>query len=307
MINPNTIDLNLLRVFEALLVEGSVSGAANRLALSQPAVSNALKRLRVVADDRLFVRTRRGMEPTAMAVLLRDSIQTGLATIRAGLVQSNAFDPASSRRNFVLLMNDLGASTILTHLLALIQATAPGVDVTIMDRDYEDYQAVLDSGEADLAVGRIALSSAFRSQLLFRSRYLAVFWRGHKRLGQKKRLTLQAYLAEPHIMLYPRGVSTNPIDILLDEMKAHRRIALRLPHAAALAHILPRSNLIATVPDRYAALLTLDPQLVSTPLPFDAPETRVHQWWHKRYDNDAGHRWLRDLSRRACGSSDVEG
>lgn len=295
MINPNSIDLNLLRVFDALARERSVSAAAARLGLSQPTVSNALRRLRDVAGDPLFVRTRHGMEPTATALLLRDPIQQGLATIRAGLAQGALFDPATARRTFTLLMNDVGASSFLPPLLRRIAAAAPGVDLTVMERDHQDYEDALDSGEADLAVGRVQLSESFRSALVIRSVYVVILRRDHPALTRAGRLSLAGYLGAPHIVVSPRGATGNPVERVLAGRGLRRRVALSVPHVSALASILPESDLIATVPDRCVDLICRDPRLRWNPLPFEVPPNLVYQWWHKRHENDPGHRWLRGL------------
>jgi DNA-binding transcriptional LysR family regulator len=298
-INPNRLDLNLLRVLEALLIERSVSAAGERLGLSQPAVSNALRRLRTLTGDPLFVRTRHGMEPTPAARLLGDPVREGLATIRAGFARSASFDPRNARRAFTLLMNDVGASSFLPPVLRRLAAEAPQVDVVVQDRDLASYADALDSGTADLAVGRIVLSGAFRSRPVVTSPYVVVLDRDHPLLTRGRdgapRLTMAAYLDVPHIVVSPRGATENPVERELAALGRARRIALGVPYISTLAAILPGSGMVATVPDRCVPTILRGLPLISVPLPFPLPANAVRQLWHPRHDLDPGHAWLRGL------------
>jgi DNA-binding transcriptional LysR family regulator len=298
-VNLNRLDLNLLRVLEALLIERSVSAAADRLGLSQPATSNALRRLRDLTGDPLFVRTRHGMEPTPAARLLGEPVRDGLATIRAGFARSASFDPRTARRTFTLLMNDVGASSFLPPVLRRLAAEAPFVDLAVLDRDLADYADALESSAADLAVGRITLSGAFRQRHVVTSPYVVVLSERHPRLARGRdgsgRLSLAAYLGAPHIVVSPRGATGNPVERALAERGHERRIALRVPHVSTLAAILPGSDMVATVPDRCVPTILRGLPLISVPLPFALPPNEVHQWWHPRHDHDPGHAWLRSM------------
>lgn len=297
MTNPNAFDLNLLRVFEALVHEGSVSSAANRLGLSQPAVSNALGRLRAILGDPLFVRTRNGMEPTAFALQLRAPVQEGMAQIRAGLSQVTSFDPATSDRTFRLLMNDVGVASFLPVVMRGLAEKAPGINLKIDEMDLADYEDALDSGAAELAIGRVMLSESFRSEFILKSVYVAVLRPDHPlllRRGRKRPiLTLERYLAGKHVMVHPRGATSNPVERTLDAMRLNRRVALHVPHATSLVSVLPGTDLIATVPDGCIGFLCADGRLTWVELPIRIEPNLIYQWWHKRHEFDAGHRWLR--------------
>jgi DNA-binding transcriptional LysR family regulator len=182
MIKLQVFDLNLLRVFDALVRERSVARAADRLSLTAPAVSNALKRLRMAFDDPLFVRTRHGMEPSELALKLCAPIQDGLYSIRTALTSTVAFDPKSSSRQFRLLMNDVGMAAFLPGVVLRLTRAAPGVDLIITERDHADYENALDSGTEDLAVGRVRLSAAFRSELIATSENVAILRCDHPAL-----------------------------------------------------------------------------------------------------------------------------
>jgi DNA-binding transcriptional LysR family regulator len=297
--NPRTFDLNLLRVFDALMRERSVSAAADRLGLSQPTVSNALSRLRSHLGDPLFVRTRHGMEPTAFALRLRDPVFAGLAEIRGGLAQVVTFDPAQSERTFTLLMNDVGVATVLPLIFRRLMSAAPGVNLRVLERDQDDYGDALDSASADLAIGRVVLPETFHSTLLFKSPYVAILRADHPALscerGARPFLTLEKYLEAKHVVANPRGATSSPLDRIFSSFQINRRVVLDIPHAIALIDILPDSDMVATVPDRCIKLLCRDKRLTWARLPLRVAENEVYQWWHKRHEHDEGHRWLRSL------------
>jgi DNA-binding transcriptional LysR family regulator len=296
MINPNNLDLNLLRVFDALLREKSVSGAAERLHLSQPALSNALNRLRDALQDPLFVRTRNGMEPTALAIQLQVPLQQGLSAIRAALEQGTQFDPADAERTFTLIMNDVGEITFLPPLLRHISRHAPGITLNVVELGREEYEDSLDSGSADLAIGRIKLAETFRSQLVHFSTYVAVMSADHPLADQPgDKIDFDSYMTARHVAVIPRGATGNPIDKSLGTNADQRHIALSVPHTTVLSAILPDTDLVATVPDKCIEALCIDGRLVWRALPFPVEPNMVYQWWHKRQESDAGHRWLREL------------
>ncbi len=299
MFDPESFDYNLLRVFDAIARERSVSGAAESLGLSQPAVSNALQRLRNQLDDPLFVRTRHGMEPTAFALNLQNSVMSGLAEIRAALSQTNVFDPMQSERTFALLMNDVGAATVLPAVFEKLMAQAPKVNIRVIERDHGEYEDALDSAVADIAVGRVALSESFQSTLLARSPFVSILASDHPALsyrdGKRPFLTREKYLAAKHVVANPRGAARSPLDQTFSALRINRRIALDIPHAAALIDVLPGSDMIATLPDGCVRVLCRDKRLTWVKLPIRVPENEVYQWWHKRHEHDEGHRWLRGV------------
>jgi DNA-binding transcriptional LysR family regulator len=298
VVNLNTLDLNLLRVFDAMMRERSVSATAHRLGVSQPTVSNALNRLRSLLGDDLFVRTRHGMEPTAFALRLGDPVQEGLASIRAGLSQTLAFEAAQSDRTFNLLMNDVGAASFLPLILAHLRSAAPSVNLAVSEPDHADYEDALDSGAADLAIGRVKLSASFRSRLVLVSTYVVLLRPDHplltSRKGQPPQISFESYLAAAHVVVNPRGATDNPVERALAGHPAKRRIALTVPHATSLANVLPGSDLVGTVPDRCVDFLCHGGNLACVALPLQVEPNYIYQWWHKRHDQDAGHRWLRD-------------
>lgn len=299
VVNLRTFDLNLLRIFEAIHRDGSVSKAADTLGLSQPAVSNALNRLRRQFDDPLFVRTQRGMEPTPKAEQLALAVDNGMTTIRAGLSAGVDFDPARSERRFTLLMTDVGEISFLPILLSELRRNAPGIDISVVESGLGGYEELLDNGMADLAIGRIRLAETLSSELIHSSPFVVLLSRTHPRLGTapdgRPTLSYADYLAAPHVLVQPRGASGDPIREALGEDAAKRRIGLSLPHTTVLPMIIGDTELIATVPEVCAQNLIASGKLCRVDVPFAIEHNFVYQWWHKRNTADPGHRWLRGI------------
>lgn len=300
MRNLNMVDLNLLRVFEAMMRERSVSHAAQRLNLTQPAVSNALARLRAAFDDPLFVRTRSGMEPTAVARTLYEPIEHGLTAIRTALSESVRFEPDISRRRFTIITTDVGELTYIAQLLRILAQEAPHIDVRVMEAASEEYERLLDSGQADLALGRFRIRDSFRCERIGSCIYVAVLCAAHaNRLGIAPGATFpyEAFLHSPHVDVIPRGATENPIAPALGADAARRRIALTIPHTAVLSALIPGTELVATLPQPAVSTLCQSGRLSWAMLPFETETTQISIGWHKRHDGDKGHAWLREKLR----------
>ena len=297
MVNLRTFDLNLLRIFEAIITDNSVSKAADKLGMSQPAVSNALNRLRRELDDPLFVRTPLGMDPTPKARDLAIAINAGLMSIRAGLLAGMAFDPATSERHFTLLMTDVGQIVFLPTLLSALNRQAPHIDLHVMEAGVETYGDLLESGIADLALGRIGLSDKFEAELIHSSPFVVLMSKRSRLLADtgKERPTIsrEQYLDARHVSVLPRGSSADPIPIALGADSRRRKVALKVPHATVLPMILPETELLATIPQAAATNLLASGTLEAVPVPFEIRPNNVYQWWHRRNTADPGHSWLR--------------
>ncbi|MFO0986443.1 MAG: LysR family transcriptional regulator [Alphaproteobacteria bacterium] len=296
----NALDLNLLRVFEALIQERSVSLAAGRLNLTQPAVSNALNRLRTAFDDQMFVRGRAGMEPTPLALALSKPVHEGLAAIRVGIAQGKSFDPARSQRKFSILATDVGELAYLAPLMKSLNREAPGVDLLVMEASLDEYELLLDDGEADLAIGRLRLSNSLQCELVGSAKYVVVMCANHARrigVAQGSVMPYKIYLDSAHAHLAPRGATQNPIDQALGADAPKRRVALTLPHTSVLSTIIPGTELVATVPQPVVSSLCRGGNLIWAVLPFKTEISRVHIAWHRRNERDKGHVWLRERLR----------
>lgn len=299
------IDLNLLVVFDAMARLRSVNKAAEALALSQPATSGALARLRTLFDDALFVRTGAGMQPTPRALELAPVVRRVVHAIESELLQTPGFDPARAERSFTILTPDIGEVAFLPGVLRRLQQEAPGVRLLAVSRQRAAAAQALMDGEADLAVGFFPdLKRAnYFQQALFNTSYACIACARNKHLPA--RLTMRQYLAARHILVRPDG-REHQVDQHLETKGWHRHVVVELSHFMSLVTILPGSDLIATVPHDIATVVSRLVALRQIALPFKPPQIQVQQYWHRRLHADAANRWLRgvfyEVNRRDAGA-----
>jgi DNA-binding transcriptional LysR family regulator len=288
--NIRNLDLNLLRVFDAVLRGRSVTAAAAQLGLTQPAVSNALARLRGVFGDALFVRTAQGMAPTPFARELAEPVRQALALLESALAHGPGFDPASSGRSFRFYMSDLGQIEFLPPLVERVQRVAPGVRLEAVALEVEDIAAALGSGALDLAVGFLpGLGPPIERKALFRDPYLCLMRRDHP----IRALTRKRFLEASHALVTYRG-GHRVVEEAMDRAGLARRVMLRLPHFTVAPMLLERTDLILTLPARVAHVFERRGRLKTLPPPVPIPAADVAVHWHERLDADAGNRWLRE-------------
>lgn len=290
----NDVDLNLLRVFQAILEERSLTRAGQRLGLSQPAASYSLGRLRALFDDPLFVRTTGGMLPTPTASQLSAPVNRALASIREVLRHGNEFDPTSSAREFHVSMSDLGELVFLPLLCERLQKAAPGVKVTAGQVPLADVEEKLRLGQLDFAVGNMpALKSSTNYTVLFHEPYVCIT---RKRRGLPKgTLGRDAFLAMPHVLVASSESSHRNIEYSMQAAGLHRNIALQVPHFTVVPQIIRRTDWMVTVPERVARLFNEYGEFVIYPLPVAIPEVEVTVHWHEAFATDEGNRWFRKL------------
>ncbi len=292
MLNISGFDFNLLVVFDAVLAEGSISRAAERLGLSQPAVSNAVARLRQATGDRLFVRLGQGVAPTPYAQRIAGPLRQALASIRAALSEDQGFDPAASERSFVLYLTDLGEAYFLPRLLERLSREAPGVRIRTLPMPPEAAQEAMKQGEVDLAVGNLPdFRAGFYQQRLFREHYVCVVRRDHPEIGE--RLTARRFAAASHAIVTPAGTGHGIIERALIEHGLESRIVLRVQNFLVLPSIVATTDLIALVPHSVGSQLSRHNDIKLLPVPIPIPAFDVKQCWHERFHADAGNRWLR--------------
>jgi DNA-binding transcriptional LysR family regulator len=290
----NKADLNLLRVFQVILTERSLTRAGLQLGLSQPAVSYALGRLRALFDDPLFVRTPDGMLPTSRAEQLAEPLSRAISSIRETLRHGERFDPETSSREFRLSMSDIGEQVFLPPLCEKLQHLAPRVRVAAELVPLSDVEERLLLGQLDFAIGNLsALKSVTKSTLMFRDEYACMT---RKRTGLPARhLSRQKFLEFSHVMVAFSDSSHLEIDDWLQKRGLNRHIALRVPHFTVVPQILQRTDLVVTLPRGVARVFNGSGQFAIYPLPIDVPviESSVH--WHATFDSDEGNRWFRQL------------
>lgn len=295
--NPNRLDLNLLRVFGAILETRSVTIAASALGLTQSAVSNQLAKLRDAFDDPLFVRTSEGMAPTPRALAIADPIRKSLVAIRFCIEEQLGFDPAASDRTFRIFMSDVGQMVFLPRLLERLSKVAPLVNIdTVQVPASRMRDMALESGEVDLAMGYFEnFDGAYRQQMLFEERYVGMVRRSHPRI--RDALTLDLFLATPQLVYQPRGgghgQQESAVDRAFAEAGVPRRVAVRAAHAMGVTYILSTTDLLVVVPSRLAAACRELADVSVLDLPVEIPKFQVRQHWHERFQQDPGNRWLR--------------
>lgn len=293
--NAGNFDLNLLRVFDALMATRSVSLAAVRLGLTQPSVSNALARLRAQCGDPMFVRTNEGMQPTAFAQELAEPMAQALALVMRALQTSNRFDPATDARRFTLVLSDIGAAIFVPVIMKAVARNAPGVDVRVLQLPRDEIAPALETGAADLALGRLgdALPD-FRAQRLLTSEYVCVMRKEHP-LARRRRLTLDDYERALHVAPAPPSYGEAQIDRVVAQRRIRRRVQLQVAHYLVIPAILLETDLIATIPDRLLGFLANPADFRIHRLPIPVGRLEIHQFWHPRFHRDAGNRWLRSV------------
>jgi DNA-binding transcriptional LysR family regulator len=287
------IDLNLMVAFQALMADRSVSAAALRLGISQPAMSNALARLRVMFDDALFVRTGRTMLPTTRAQQIDVQVTQALAQLRIALDPPSAFNPATSRRVFTVSGGDYATMVILPHLAAHLTRAAPSVDLRFRFIEKASVDDALDTGSLDLAVGVFPdPPKRFAIQPLFQERFVSLARQDHPLLSNG--MLLGDFVACAHLLVTERGDDTGAVDEALEKQGLKRRVALTVPHVLVVPSILSTTDLIATVGARAARLFSKMAALTVHQTPVALPPWQMSMLWSRQKASDLGLAWLRD-------------
>jgi DNA-binding transcriptional LysR family regulator len=288
------IDLNLLVVFNQLLVERRVSKVAENLGLTQPAVSNALARLRKLLGDELFLRTPAGMEPTPFADQLAESVTYALGMIHSAINQRTSFDPHSSTRSFTIGMTDIGEIYFLPALMDRLRHEAPGVSLSTVRNTAVNLKDEMEAGKVDLAIGLLPqLKAGFFQRRLFRQRYVCLFRKGHRL--DKKKISLAEFSSAEHLVVVSAGTGHGKVDELLKRSGVERNIRLTVPHFVGVGHILQATDLVATVPERLAQRLIGPFGLACVSHPATLPEVAINVFWHAKYHKEPANQWLRSL------------
>jgi DNA-binding transcriptional LysR family regulator len=288
-------DLNLLRIFHRMMVDRKVSAAAEALGVTQPAVSNALKRMRDLTGDELFTRSSQGMQPTTFAAQIAEPISYALATIDVTLSQPARFDPANARHMFHLGLTDIGEVYLLPRLLAETAKSAPGVRFTTVRGGSASLREEMENGGIDLAVGLLPqLQGAFFHRRLLRQSYVLCMRESHP-LARKSRWTLADYVRQQHVVVVSAGTGHGDIDTLMARKGIIRDVRLTVPHFMAVGHILQTTDMVATLPESFSRLLEQPFGLISLAHPAGLPLVNIDAYWHRRLHRDPANLWLRNL------------
>jgi DNA-binding transcriptional LysR family regulator len=288
------LDLNLLPIAVALYDELSVSRAARRLGMSQPAVSKALRRLRDAFDDPLFVRGPNGIAPTPRAHAIVGAARPHLQHLRDELGRDEDFVPASSTRPITLAISDVAELTFFPAVIEHFRVHAPKCAVKTVSLTGPDLAHGLESGDVDVAAGyfpALALRS-FRQRRVSKHGFACLLRAGHPLW--KSRLTVSSYLAAEHIVIRPEGRSQELLERFIERRRMRRKAAVHTSHVLSVPFIVMQTDLMATLP--YAVVMrfaSLTPQVVAALPPFDISyDLKLH--WHRRFDNEPRSRWLRE-------------
>jgi DNA-binding transcriptional LysR family regulator len=291
-------DLNLLTTFRHLLATGSVTATADRMRLSQPAVSRALGRLRSALHDPLFVRDGRSLVPTPRALELRPELEVLLTRLDDLLSTGAGFDPQTTRRTFVVGTSDYSASVLMRPLLHRLALDAPSVTVRIV-QTVPDAEVALTTGAWDFLWAPLRpMGQAIVWTRLFDERFSFVLRAGHPMA--RKPLTLERYLSIAQIALSPEGKPGNPLDEALERLGHRRHLVAHVPTFAVVPSLVAQSDLGAVLPNRIIELHGKPWGLVTRQVPFVTHGFSLQQAWHERHRHDEGHAWFRKLVVELC-------
>jgi DNA-binding transcriptional LysR family regulator len=316
-LNFRTLDLNLLRVLDVVLTERSLTRAARQLAMTQPAVSNAMRRLREALGDDLVQRAGFGVEPTARAHELWPAVRQALHMLEHCLAPG-AFDPATSETSFILAMADATAAELMPGLVETIERQAPGISIRVLPLTTRDPRRLLSDGQMDLAVGHFpavladltaqaqagamsgAMSSgassaqaSFSHARLYDGQYVCVLRKNHP-LARQRSLKLDDFCAAHHLLVSFSGRPFGFVDEALASLGRKRRIVLTVNQFFTAGRVVARSDLLTVLPRHFVRVADSADDLVIRELPFDMPLVHVDSLWHNRHNSSTAHEWLRE-------------
>lgn len=298
-----TLDLNLLRVFDAVMTEQNLTRAAGRLSMTQPAVSNALRRLREALGDELLIRTAHGVKPTPRAESLWPSVRRALSELEDAIVPEQNFNISTAQTTFRMAMADATAALWLPALVRSIEREAPGLTIRMMPLTTREPRPMLLRGEIDLAVGFFpgvvaqlaggqgVSVSPIRHERLYSGRYVCVMRKEHPLANDE--LTLDSYCAAHHLLVSFSGRAQGLADEALAQLGRTRRILLTVNQFFTAGRVVSTSDLVTVLPRHLIASTGIPGALITKELPFALPEVHVDMLWHERDTRSPAHKWLR--------------
>lgn len=310
------LDLNLLRVFDEVMAERSLTRAAEKLSLTQPAVSNAMRRLRDAVGDELLVRQGHGVQPTPRAQILWPIVRQALSSLAENLAPER-FEPTTAKTTLVLAMADATAATLIPHLIAILETEAPGLAVRILPLTTRDPRGLLDEENADMAIGNFPAVQAdltaraqsgalvaYETRRLYDGEYVAAMRRNHPLSRQP--LTLARYCAASHALVSFSGRAWGFIDEALASLGKKRHIALTVNQYGTAARVVAQSDLLTVIPRHFVPITHMADQLHIAKLPMAVMPVHIDALWHKRGPNRVAYDWMvQALSRAAQQALDI--
>ncbi|MGC6373346.1 LysR family transcriptional regulator [Pseudomonas sp. K2I15] len=295
--NLSKVDLNLFIVFDAIYTEANLTRAGQIVGITQPAVSNALARLRETFNDPLFVRTAQGMVPTPMAQNIIGPVRNALSLLRVSVQESRIFNPQQAAKTYRISMTDLTEAVILPPLFQRLRRLAPTVVIESFLSKRRETTKELAAGRLDFAVDApLNTDPQVRHVKLMEDRYVCAMRKGHPMAGKDK-LTLDDYLSLTHIHISSRRNGLGHVDLALGKMGLQRKIALRSQHYLMASQVLQQTDMVMTVPERFARRHEL--HWFNLPVN-DVPRVETHLYWHESTDQDPANRWMREQMIELC-------
>ncbi|WP_459909684.1 LysR family transcriptional regulator [Caballeronia sp. HLA56] len=296
----NTPDLNFLYVLQALAEERSVSRAAERLGLTQPAVSHALGKLRTLFQDDLFVRAGSVMAPTPVGERLLEGVAHALAVVQEEIWSAKSFDAATTTRTFSVCLSDMGVIVLLPRLLAALRKRAPHAMLKPIQLPSLELASALQDGALELAIGYLGkMGENLHQQPLFRRSLVGIVKGSGTRT--KRHMKLEEFVNRKHVVATTLALTNQLLEKELRRHGARLKVGIDVPYLLAVPSLVATSDFIAAVPDELAALFAQLAQVDVFQLPITLPDLTVQQFWHARHHNDAGHRWFRALVVQTLG------
>lgn len=304
-----SLDLNLLRVFDEVMTERNLTRAAHNLSITQPAVSNALRRLRDTLGDDLVRRSGYGVEPTPVGLALWPTVRDALAQLQQSLAPGQ-FDPANASHAFVLAMADATAAKIVPSLVDILQREAPGVNLRVLPLTTRDPRDLLESGGVNLAIGHFPGvvaelnavhlqedSPRFMHQRLYEGQYVVVMGRDNPLAG--KPLDLDTYCAARHLLVSFSGRPFGFVDEALAALSRKRRVVLTVNQFFTAGRVVTTTDLLTVLPRHFVSATGMEDRLALSDLPLAVPAVQVDTLWSRQAEHNSAHRWLREAVARA--------
>lgn len=292
------VDLNLFTVFDAIYTEGSVTRASQKLNLTQPAISHALGRLRQMFDDPLFVRQGHTMVSTPLARSIIDPIRRSLRGLEVTLNGVHTFEPETTSKRFNIALRDVLEATVLPPLMRRVRESAPLVDIAASHVERRELESELAAGTLDGAIDvLLPLSSDIMHTLIYRDSTVVVARKGHPDI--KGSIDIDTYMKQDHILASSRRRGPGIEDFELSRFGLERHIRLRCQHYFAACRVVSQTNLILTMPGRYARIANQEFGNQILPFPLEVPAFDVFLYWHANVDNDPANRWFREQVTRS--------
>ncbi|MBO9648500.1 MAG: LysR family transcriptional regulator [Variovorax sp.] len=312
-INFRRLDLNLLRVFDEVMAERNLTRAARNLSITQPAVSNALRRLRDVLGDDLVRRSGAGVEPTPRALALWPAVRDALRQLQHTLAPGE-FDAGVADTSFLLAMADATAAELMPGLVEIVENEARAVSLRVLPLTTRDPRRMLENEEMDMAIGyfpaviaslaargQSEVGTPFETMRLYVGEYVCVMRKDHPLASAP--LTLDAYCAARHLLVSFSGRPYGFIDQTLGALGRERRIVVTVNQFFTAGRVVANSDLLTVMPRHFVRVTGIQDQLVLRDLPFEQPPVHVDALWHRRAQHGHAHEWLRQALLRSAAAA----